>query len=918
MSWRRDHHRAFTLFEVMLSLLIIVVAVLASVALLPAGLDAQTRVRQQLLASTMALTVMDNFHNPTATVHATGDDPVVVWDRPVSGGGPAAVQGTWSFANRLRRRALFNSAFAPDLEKQVADYRFGVIPVPPEIARRLDSEGDEIRSILDQGGALFYLDPLAIRGIAEGSHWTNEHWAQPDPEIHKIVFAVRGAPQQNALFHNPWEPWPWHAHHPHPPVYRGSALIDERDLVDIVPPIKGTAMSGKKNAWLSKGPSGFVKYAGFRWVGDGEGVPGRGYHGRIWHYFGSGAYTGGEVHDPAQRWVSGYPRFAELAMELDQGWSAVAAALAAAPTYGVAVADPDVTLAPNSEVRNAASYAMRAGYRDRAIALWNAVNTNDPPTGFVPMAATTSITPDDYTRQLGAYIVGPEQLERFDFIDPYGLPAGQYPPHPAQVLALGYLAHAAMMVTGFAPPWASDEYSVHGGHLQAPNALDPIGLPDRLVGGARVRPFQRFADLGEKDCQLLVADALVGATTVEIANGYDGGGHSTEPVVFYQGDWVWFEGDPEHVYEVAADLTMPDGSVATPLQLGEAFEVRPRRFEPTGQTGLRREIRVQTGGAFDKGSPCRFTRVASAADRAFARRVYEMSTAWLMAATAENPYDWALPRPIGRQLFTDRTLCLFDLFYDAGPGANDGYATRSVHHRPGDERYSGGALAPAGGYSQYTDESFHRWVVPRNPITGRHAVSHLWPFQNEAQAVADYDFSSWDAIQANAQLDQPSVGSDAERYWLNRPFDPGHRTRQLVFWSVDWKAYEDAERVPSAPLDMARHGLGVGGRQWLDSFSSDISGRDMSSGDGGLGNGLIGHPETMYAWYDEQRDTTAIKERGDEVISRHDVKYGKWGADRNFNFTYDQGPVPASTRMRATTLLRLNYYDPVMRVHVGN
>ena len=33
-----------------------------------------------------------------------------------------------------------------------------------------------------------------------------------------------------------------------------------------------------------------------------------------------------------------------------------------------------------------------------------------------------------------------------------------------------------------------------------------------------------------------------------------------------------------------------------------------------------------------------------------------------------------------------------------------------------------------------------------------------------------------------------------DQWWFNRTFEVQDHTRQLVFWAVDWQAYEDAER----------------------------------------------------------------------------------------------------------------------------
>lgn len=41
-------------------------------------------------------------------------------------------------------------------------------------------------------------------------------------------------------------------------------------------------------------------------------------------------------------------------------------------------------------------------------------------------------------------------------------------------------------------------------------------------------------------------------------------------------------------------------------------------------------------------------------------------------------------------------------------------------------------------------------------------------------------------------------------FTADRPFEAHHRTRQLVYWLVDWNQYEDVETAPAAPTDLSR------------------------------------------------------------------------------------------------------------------
>jgi hypothetical protein len=277
----------------------------------------------------------------------------------------------------------------------------------------------------------------------------------------------------------------------------------------------------------------------------------------------------------------------------------------------------------------------------------------------------------------------------------------------------------------------------------------------------------------------------------------------------------------------------------------------------------------------------------------------------------------------------DKPLVMFDLFWDAANGTANG-ANGDAVRRPMN------FLQWANNPARYSKESFYRWMVPNNnvpdsffykgiaPTVGRHDVSHFGP--------STWGANAWDMMNHNTQLDPPTPDNDQKRFWACRPFAPFHRTRQLTFWSADWKAYEDSEIAPSAPVDWAKQNMQIYNYWWL--FPN-----------GGLGpvNTFCGLPESLYVWTNPKRTTrfvdVASSEYGgqlwqnalgaipndnpwtapgpDKVIT-HDTRNGHWGADRNGNGKLDIGPIPRGTRMKAVKVADYDFYDPIMRLNVSN
>lgn len=183
----------FTLFEVAISLGLVAFGVVSVLMLLPAGIKAQQMSRYQILASARAMEMVDVFSSAT--------DASVQLDR--EGGHP------WDTATSYR-------AYAPDLETRVGTYRFGMFPLPLEIARRIDSDGDEIQKIISEGGYVYYSQPSATSGFNPVGARSN----MPQPnESQRLICAVVGYAQQNAIPSFPYKDWPYHDPYPSPPSH---------------------------------------------------------------------------------------------------------------------------------------------------------------------------------------------------------------------------------------------------------------------------------------------------------------------------------------------------------------------------------------------------------------------------------------------------------------------------------------------------------------------------------------------------------------------------------------------------------------------------------------------------------------------------------------------------------------------------
>lgn len=207
------HRTGFTLVEVVIGLLILVVACLTVLMLLPKALQLQQESRLKMLAAMHAQGLIANFIG-----HDQDMQREETTMTPVSGRlFPNALNKDWRQWSTNRNDINPNGTNFPtpeqmhrdnrwlqakgefDLERVTTQIYRGNYPVPIEIAQRLESPGNEIQAILASGGQVYYSD---LNGgeysVGKGAPLTSD-----TTEFRKLIWGVVGPPQQNLLPFNP-------------------------------------------------------------------------------------------------------------------------------------------------------------------------------------------------------------------------------------------------------------------------------------------------------------------------------------------------------------------------------------------------------------------------------------------------------------------------------------------------------------------------------------------------------------------------------------------------------------------------------------------------------------------------------------------------------------------------------------------
>lgn len=891
--------RAFTLFEALIAALILASAILLVIGLFPVGIKAQQESRYRMFAAAKAMEVTTYLASQQTNAEYARLDMVEAGSGGLLIGKPYQRWGgddsRTALQHRMVESGIYDAPSAPDLEQVLMLGSLGAIPVPMEIARRLDAPGDEIRKALDAGGVLFYANPAAITGDLGTIRATATQSGKNDyrklfgDEAQRVVFAVVGQPQQNLLPAMPTHAWPYYELYPFPPQSYQSGLQRECKLVatssyDLELEVDGKTVTHR------------VRYA---WVEVPESDS------AIWRYqdFAPAGYQAGNwmfmaAHDPASPWAASRTAYLEL---LEWGWQPVRFKIACGNwtgfrgTKGVSPAPSNVREDNGLPAVPPEALPLPGGNLGYGIALNHAARD------FYKRTATTSTPlepgavagggswstdlrlPPSVWRMAQTHLNAWCQANgttQFDWNQEWGTDSEPRLPSLGarrfyRTLAARLWAHAAEGEAALTAGMVDDATADCGrlaftsaGPVGTANPMTRLFTMDELMANPRWLHPARVLALSH------LAHAAMMVTGV-------GGPMINENV-------AW-EADPR-----SKRMEPDDNPLATDGRL------RNQADNDTDIAGRAPGNAAEASGVTPSGTvmpptpqdgPLRSQSLPLAVEVAWARTLHENSLRWAMAYAASFPNDTLAPRPANRQLATDRQLLVWDLFDGSGRAMRQGLLTGSFPE-PG-----GGTVGSREAWYQVLDGPFGGSAPYRGMARhfGLGADFHHGPQDSVWQTTDDKDGGKiyrWsDLVSGRPGLHaafQPVEAPDAHqsaRYWPARPFAAAQRCRQLVFWAVNWKEFEDAETAPMVPMD-ASFSL----RSWR---LSDRRGWGIP-------------PEAHLLWQDERRQNIRYEPDGSQQ-----QRAGAWGADRNGDGSLTIGSIPAGNRLRAVPVDRFTFYDPV-------
>jgi hypothetical protein len=595
--------------------------------------------------------------------------------------------------------------------------------------------------------------------------------------------------------------------------------------------------------------------------------------------------------------------------------------------------------------------------------------------------------------------------------------------HPAQVLALSYLAHAAMMVTGYQPPF------IHDGKTPEPmddTDIDPDETqPYKLLTYDTYNLWDVYDHEGRDVAGGIPSPGPDDDKTPAIGDAYQPRPYCPEQPLDPLPDAAWTLTSPVGLF---FERTIDNQKITyhrlwgrvinpnpPPYADRDAFDMAGKKLYSYSESveamldeaGVQQyEPPVPFGGtptALNVPRNCIRRTIAKMPvthnDTVWARNAHETFMRWAMAYISENPYDFIVPRPFNRQVMSDRPLFSWQLFDPA---------EKAMRTKGSNARYLSIFGSDRARFCMYPNMQFYAfpWVDsvfsemwrrrdgkaagPSVPLPAPTGVNPQLAGTTARRGLTrpGYQFGGYieplDTVPANSSqfykpvemnyyreqfhgldLDPGGIvalkpvptpvkiakakGSDGNPFWwYNDAFEAADRCRQIVFWNVGWKEYEDAESQPSAAIDASHLGRMLGGStNGLQSgaFQFNFFGK------------LVGNPEQNYVWANPEHDGTldhwpagkTVKPAADTSINTgwmgdvYDARHpgifyarapmyyhindeqwspfwtlGYWGADRNHNGKFDQGKVKSHVRMRASEVIRFNYYDPVAWTTVRN
>ena len=780
-SFSKTHHKhAFTLFEVSLSLALVAFGVIRVLMLFPAGLKAQQMARYQLIAATKAEEMIESFTATNSANPAIDTEGLMMWDVPST-----------------------HRSQAWDIEARLSSHRFGLMPVPIDIARRLDSDGDEIQNIIAQGGYVYYSQPQATTNLVEQGMAP-----APPNEAQKLIIAIAGSAQQNCLHIFPGKNWPYHTPWPSPPLTMGH-------MADPFLPKRNYTKNPAGAPGSPSDPASFYNYYSWPWAD-------------MWQIKSvGGGNNDNEVF--CVPWESG-PNNTDPDMQKVYHWPIDSPSNDAAGYFPYACG-----INPHWERRNAE------------------LGLPPPPPPPPP----------------GGPVINPP-------FNPYRWPVrlepGKYGEYPSRKSVLNYVASTLWYIR-------------------------KKGFPDSFYSNSGADPYAKFA--GES-----IAPGTPNNNEANYWKEVQAMRFLAHAATCLTG-WYSYKksGNPDETEDLSTGVKIPIINLA-----GQA-----------SHTNINFKITHD-----------------------LIRYYHERSLYLINTFSARYPYDWAMPRSLNRVTMMDFPIMQADLFsppqpIDVDPLNQYIHYTRSKKGGDGNNNFTRI-------FGRDTANFPMQWrPVAPEPITHM-GVSHTFPTRTFDPNMPTGNYGKY--------------FGNLNHFNITAPFDAAERCREIVVWAVDWRAYEDCETAPSAPVDASKYPLAAPRGNWKDwgsehgwtypqtpagepnatPYTRDFNGRmsDVEFRDEQLW--AFRNPEKVILFYPYNNEDPRTFATGADVskhmiLNFHDgqrghadgfwnypdqgsdkkkreVFNGLYGADRNFNMKLDRGPVPISTRMRAVSVARFNFYDP--------
>lgn len=936
----------FSLIEVVLSLGLIATALLTLAMMMPQALRTQQLVRMQGVAAARAISIGDAIAQGNPRFPGfTGTDAA----------GAGISNG--SYAYMLDRGGALCRPSFPDAEQIIAgngrtyyNNQTG-IPVPVEIARRLDADQDEIKEILDAGGALFYPPPGSLNGMSAIEYSASSvpgtaqfSQIESSTDQQRLVFAVNGLPQQNLLPVHPAYNLPIYKLYPFPPD-----TCSKVTWTYYVIGINGTENEPFSLSTLyNPNPTRTVTTATTGEIRN------------VWQYF-KDQYGNASGSDFDKAWLAIWERtYADYLVLSRYGWTPIAFKLTPGDN--------------KKDVKKASNWLKKAGGTDKdpvpkvdydnfiatlADPKWGYgtritddgasgtvfINSNPKlyyaPPGPTPEPLdpneTTLPMPDSWFRLIAPF--DPVDVEPYDGltpVDPYpvgtfkkgdGINLDRYrePPGLPSLEMRRYYRRLALQLwmrtldirvdpAASHTPWApgADSNAFEKEIPTSKNPLLTMIAPKTDVNHATILSGDDLCD-GENwryphPARIYALSFLAHAAM--LVTGARGPLMATDPVTGYgrfkPDGTATLKDEPPGMYDVfPTDAAMLGASTAAWLYcdmnqdhpgLGSASPSAVFDDEAAAMLSANRKY-------FDGQQLLK-------EDLDFARFAHENCMRWIAVYAAENPNDLCCPRPANRQSCLDRPLWSAELFPSGvaqrGSSPLTYYNFLEPYYKVVSDRTSRLAPTFVGKQKYNTDSSlswnnFNRLINPNwTAPSGLSKTGDAGSFHRSTDSASD---KPW--------LLKPAV--DSTSFHFNHPFDASERCRELVFWSVDWMNYEDAETAPSAPFDAAfmyTQGAAYGNNSSLSEL-------------GGVINSVSAYtqPEWPFRWLRMPRLETHASTQGslnfsaigDSTVAGREWMngFGQFGADRNGNGRCDIGPIPKGRRLRADTVARFVFYDPV-------